>query len=151
MTWRQQPAIWKAEGLPPTVKLVLLALAFFSNSRGSGAYPAQGTLATMCGVSIPTIKRALRTLKDRQLIVADGKGRKGTVRYNIALPLSHKVVSPTTGGDRSRVSYNPLNSYPINKKVEGDYNIDNQTGGGFRPELNPAGHETLVNLGVRKR
>ena len=73
MTWRQQPAIWKAAGLPPTVKLVLLALAFFSNSRGSGAYPAQGTLATMCGVSIPTIKRALRTLRNRHLIEPEGK------------------------------------------------------------------------------
>ena len=73
MTWRQQPAIWKVDGLQPTPKLVLLALAFFSNSRGGGAYPAQATLATMCGVSIPTIKRALRTLRNRHLIEPEGK------------------------------------------------------------------------------
>ena len=108
MTWRQQPAIWQVSDLPPTAKLVLLALAFFSNSRGGGAYPSQATLARMCGVAVPTIKRALRTLLDRHLIETEGKGVKGTIRYRIALPMS--------GGGRSPASYNPVNRYPVNKK-----------------------------------
>jgi hypothetical protein len=151
MTWRQQPAIWQVSDLPPTAKLVLLALAFFSNARGGGAYPAQATLATMCCVSIPTIKRALRTLRDRQLIELEGKGRHGTIKYRIALPLSHRGGSLTTGGEGSPVIYNPVDRYPVNKKGKGDSIDDYQAVNKDGPELNPAGHETLVNLGVRKR
>jgi hypothetical protein len=120
MTWRQQPAIWQVEGLAPTAKLVLLALAFFSNSQGAGAYPAQATIATMCGVSIPTVKRCLRVLRNRHLIEPEGKGRKGVIKYRIALPLSHKGRSSMNGAGRSRLSYNPVNKYPINKNLTRD-------------------------------
>ena len=121
MTWRQQPAIWKVEGLRPTEKLVLLALAYFSNQDGSSSYPAQKTLAAMCAWSGPTIKRSLKSLRDRHLIIVEDKrGRRGTVSYKIDLPLApgpaHKGVSPATpGGDHGRATIQ-LTNKPINKR-----------------------------------
>jgi DNA-binding transcriptional MocR family regulator len=149
MTWRQQPSIWKVDGLSPTERLVLLALAFFTNSRGSSAYPSQATLATMCNVSIPTIKRALRTLRKRQLIVSDGKGRKGTVRYNISLPLAHRGGSPANGGEGSPVIYNPGNRYPINK--EKDSNYFDSGSGDSQPRYHRRTRQELVDEDERER
>jgi DNA-binding transcriptional MocR family regulator len=126
MTWRQQPAIWRVEGLRPMERLVLLALSYFSNQGGSNSYPAQSTLSKMCGVSIPTIKRSLKSLRNRHLIVAEGRALKGTVRYRIALPLTHKGVSPVTpGGDHQRSTIQLKN--PINKRDS--YFNSSQSGG----------------------
>ena len=112
MSWRQLPAIWREAGLAPTEKLVLLALAYHANGLGESAYPAQATLAQMCGVSLPTIKRALRSLRNRRLIVPDGKGRKGTIRYSIALPLaaqrSKAAGSSAIPPQVSPAIYNPI-------------------------------------------
>ena len=116
MTWRQQPAIWRVEGLRPTEKLVLLALAYFGNHAGSSSYPAQKTLAAMCACSVPTIKRSLKSLRDRHLIIVEGKGRKGTIRYRIALPLTHKGGSPVNGGGDHQRATIQLTNKPINKR-----------------------------------
>ncbi len=120
MTWRQQPAIWRVEGLRPTEKLVLLALAYFGNQAGSSSYPAQKTLATMCACSVPTIKRSLKSLRNRHLIIVEGKGRKGTISYRIDLPLAarpaHKGGSPVTGGGDHQRSTIQLTNNPINKR-----------------------------------
>ena len=120
MTWRQQPAIWRVEGLRPMERLVLLALAYFGNQAGSSSYPAQSTLSKMCGVSIPTIKRALKSLRNRHLIIVEGKGRKGTISYKIDLPLAarpaHKGGSPVNGGGDHGRSTIQLTNKPINKE-----------------------------------
>ena len=98
MTWRQLPAIWAVEGLRPVERLVLLALAYFADARGANSYPAQQTLASMCSCSPRSIKRTLRSLRERGLITATGKGRKGTIRYTVELPMAtappRKGVTP---------------------------------------------------------
>jgi len=88
VTWRQLPAIWAVDGLRPMDRLVLLALAYFADADGANSYPAQRTLARMCSCSPDTIKRALRKLRELELISPSGTGRKGTVRYTVALPLA---------------------------------------------------------------
>ena len=126
MTWRQQPAIWRVEGLRPMERLVLLALSYFSNQSGSRSYPAQRTLAAMCSCSIPTVKRSLKSLRNRHLIIVEGKGRKGTIRYRIALPLTQKGGSLVTpGGDHQRSTIQLKN--PINKRDS--YFNSSSTGG----------------------
>jgi hypothetical protein len=107
--------------LRPMERLVLLALAYFGNQAGSNSYPAQKTLATMCACSVPTIKRSLKSLRNRHLIIVEDKrGRRGTVSYKIDLPLAarpaHKGVSPVTlGGDHGRATIQLTNN-PINKR-----------------------------------
>ena len=102
-------------------RLVLLALAYFGNQGGSNSYPAQRTLAAMCSCSIPTVKRSLKSLRNRHLIIVEDKrGRRGTVSYRIDLPLAarpaHKGVSPVTpGGDHGRATIQ-LTDKPINKR-----------------------------------
>ena len=151
MTWRQQPAIWKVDGLRPTERLVLLALAFFTNPRGSSAYPSQAMLATMCNVSIPTIKRALRTLRNRRLIVADGQGRKGTIRYTIALPLAHRGGSPVNGGEGSPVIYNPVNKYPVNKDSTNSFDSGSGWSGDSQPRRFRRTRQELIDEYERER
>ena len=118
MTWRQLPAIWAVEGLRPAERLVLLALAYFADGNGANSYPAQQTLASMCACSPDTVKRALRSLRDRGLITANGKGKRGTIRYTVELPLAtatRKGGSPAhpQGGHQHPTI---LLSNPINKK-----------------------------------
>jgi DNA-binding transcriptional MocR family regulator len=126
MTWRQQPAIWRVEGLRPMERLVLLALSYFSNQSGSRSYPAQRTLAAMCSCSIPTVKRSLKSLRNRHLIIVEGKGRKGTIRYRIALPLTQKGGSLVNGGGDHQRSTIQLKN-PINKRDS--YFNSSSTGG----------------------
>lgn len=126
MTWRQLPAIWAVEGLRPAERLVLLALAYFADSNGANSYPAQQTLASMCSCSPDTVKRALRTLRERGLITATGKGRKGTIRYAIELPMATAPprqggAPPHPQGGHQRPTI--LLKNPINKK-EGGLVID---------------------------
>ena len=88
MTWRQIPAALKTDGLTPVEKLVLVGLVYFADQHGQNSYPSQQTLAGLCNVGSSTIKRAMRKLRDMELITQTGKGRKGTVRYTVNLPLS---------------------------------------------------------------
>ena len=136
MSWRQQPAIWRVEGLRPMERLVLLALCYFGNQGGSNSYPAQRTLAAMCSCSIPTVKRSLKSLRDRHLIVVEDKrGRRGTISYKIDLPLAarpaHKGVSPVNGGGDHQRATIQLTNKPINKKERDSYFDSSSPGGQF--------------------
>lgn len=127
MTWRQLPAIWAVEGLRPVERLVLLALAYFADGNGANSYPAQQTLASMCSCSPRSIKRTLRSLRERGLITATGKGRKGTIRYTVELPMATAPPrqgvtppAPTRGHQRPTI----LLKNPINSRKEGGLVID---------------------------
>ena len=122
MTWRQLPAIWAVEGLRSTERLVLLAVAYFADSNGANSYPAQQTLASMCSCSPRSIKRTLRSLRERGLITATGKGRKGTIRYTVELPLAtapprQGVTPPAPPRGHQRPTI--LVKNPVNKKEGG--------------------------------
>lgn len=61
---------------PMRLKLLLFTVVSYSNGKGE-AFPSNATLARTMSVSIPTIKRMLRTLIDSGEIevLANGKGR----------------------------------------------------------------------------
>ena len=126
MTWRQIPAALKTDGLTPVEKLVLVGLVYFADQHGANSYPSQQTLAGLCNVGPSTIKRAMRKLRQMELITQTGKGRKGTVRYPVnlkmtALPRNRGVPpqAPVRGHERPTIHCNK----PFNKK-EGNIVID---------------------------
>ena len=89
MTWQQLPAIWESD-LLPLDKLVLLCLCKFANAHGRSAKPAQATICRLTGIGARRVRTALATLKQRGIITAEGKGRKGTISYAINLPLANR-------------------------------------------------------------
>lgn len=107
MTWRQIPAALKTDGLTPVEKLVLVGLVYFADQHGANSYPSQQTLAGLCNVGPSTIKRAMRKLRQMELITQTGKGRKGTVRYTVnlkmtALPRNRGVSPQAPAGGHGR-------------------------------------------------
>jgi len=125
MTWRQMPAALQAPGLKPVEKLVLVGMVYFADQHGDNSYPSQQTLAKICNVGPSTIKRAMRKLREMQLITPVGKGRKGTIRYTVNLPLATlprirgvSSATPPRGQQRSTIQYN--NPLYINKNNTGD-------------------------------
>ena len=113
MTWRLLRPIWRLDGVTASQRLVLLALASFTDQRGANAYPSQSTLARMCCCNRSTIQRALKSLLNRQLVESQGKGRKGTIRYKLNLPMHHDVTHRASDTSRT-VQHNPSNSNPSN-------------------------------------
>jgi DNA-binding transcriptional MocR family regulator len=127
MTWRLIRPIWRLENVTASQRLVLLALASFTDERGENAYPSQSTLARMCCCSRSTVKRALVELIARGLIAPHGKGRKGTIRYTIAV--THDVAHPGPV-TRPTAGHNPSNRNPSNNPSEKDNLINGGSGGG---------------------
>ena len=113
MTWRLIRPIWRLGNVTASQRLVLLALASFTDQRGENAYPSQSTLARMCCCSGRTIRRALADLIALGIISQNGKGRRGTIRYSVNADV---LPAPDTHGHppRTPVSYNPSNRNPIN-------------------------------------
>ena len=143
MTWRLIRPIWRLPDINATQRLVLLALASFTDNRGANAYPSQSTLARMCCCTTRTIRRTLADLIAIGLIEPHGKGRRGTVRYSVnvnVLPSADSHVRP----HRTPVSYNPSNRNPIKR------NPSNSTKGQYfdsgsdsaRPPLDEWGRNT---------
>ena len=120
MTWRLIGPIWRLPDVTASQRLVLLALASFTDSAGANAYPSLATLASMACCNRSTVHRAIKSLIDRQLIQVTGKGRKGTIRYKVNVPMQRQGLrhaTPSVGA----VQHNPINnnpSYknPINKR-----------------------------------
>ena len=118
MTWRLLRPIWRLDGLTSSQRLVLLALASFTDQRGANAYPSQSTLARMCCCSRSTIKRAIQVLLNRRLVERTGKGWKGTVRYSVSISPMNHVEAHTEPPTRPTLSHNPSNSNPGNYPSE---------------------------------
>ena len=120
MTWRLIGPIWRLPDVTSMQRLVLLALASFTDKTGANAYPSLATLASMACCNRSTVHRAIKSLIARQYIHATGKGRKGTIRYRVNVPMqrqgSHHAT--TRGGTlQPNPSYkNPSYKNPINKR-----------------------------------
>lgn len=77
MSIRELRWAW-GQTLPPTHKLVLLALADAVNGSAQGAcYPGQERLAVLCGIGLRQVKAVLADLKARGLIDVRPRGKKG--------------------------------------------------------------------------
>jgi|ETNvirnome_6_100_1030635.scaffolds.fasta_scaffold19475_2 DNA-binding transcriptional MocR family regulator len=118
MTWRLLRPIWRLEGVTASQRLVLLALASFTDQRGANAYPSQGTLARMCCCNRSTVHRAVKALENRQLIQRTGTGRKGTIRYSVVVPMQQDMPHHASPASRT-VQHNPskviTSNYPSEK------------------------------------
>ena len=73
--------VWTSAPVSGSELLVLLALAYHANGLGESAYPAQATLAQMCGVSLPTI-----TLIDAGLLEVRPNAGPRTVNLYRVIP-----------------------------------------------------------------
>lgn len=74
---------WSQDGMSPTEKLVLMALADHSDNNGI-CWPGLDGLAEKCGVSTRTVIRAIATLEETGRVVkrirpGEGSGRKSNV------------------------------------------------------------------------
>jgi len=121
MTWRLIGPIWRLPDVTAAQRLVLLALASFTDSAGANAYPSLATLASMACCNRSTVHRAIKSLIARQLIQPTGKGRKGTIRYRVNVPMQRQGVHSATASVGT-VQHNPSNknipvySKPVNKR-----------------------------------
>ncbi len=83
--------------LPPTHKLVLLALAHLANASGRSS-PSVSTLAASCGVSTRTIRRTLRDLEADGLLHTEPQlrddGSTKSNRYALRLAEGHAAAGP---------------------------------------------------------
>ena len=108
MTWRLIGPIWRLENVTASQRLVLLALASFTDKNGANAYPSQSTLARMACCSRSTVKRALAALIAREVIIPTGKGRKGAIRYRVSMNHVEAHHEPDT---RPTTSHNTSKRY----------------------------------------
>lgn len=73
MSWQASEAVRVCSKLTQSEKSVAYALATFADERGEGARPSKSTLAEGGGVSIDTVKRALRHMEDLGEVKKTGK------------------------------------------------------------------------------
>ena len=120
MTWRLIGPIWRLPDISSMERLVLLAMASFTDKQGANAYPSLATLAKMCSCNRSTVHRAIKSLIARQLIQPTGKGRKGTIRYRVNVPMQRQVLHNATssvGTTQHNPSYKYIpGKYPSNNR-----------------------------------
>ena len=109
MPFEHYNAAWETPDLKPTDRLVLLALAHYADNTGQ-CFPSDKQIAHRAGISERTVIRAIRTLRDRCLIVVAkrGNGRGHHSAYRILgkgdtlSPFQHeeRVTNTTLKGDK---------------------------------------------------
>jgi hypothetical protein len=121
--------IWKQE-LSSTAKLVLFALNEHTNIGEHGdwrIFPSQQRIAKMCGVTKPTVIKAMKELTDAEIITVahqyDQGGRQLQNLYWLQAPklmdeggsnnFTPQLKNDTHGGKETL--HKPLNSNPLNK------------------------------------
>lgn len=105
MTWA-----FSVRGLTSTEKVVLLALADYSNDDGE-CWPGQVSLAEKCDVSERTIRNTLNSLNEKGRVAIESRrrpdGYKTSNRYLLAMEISPaasaaKPISPAGSGNSHR-------------------------------------------------
>jgi DNA-binding transcriptional MocR family regulator len=83
----------KRQPITGSPKAVLLALAWYANKTGVG-WPSQQTLADYTGLGVRTVRRALVTLEDRNVIRRRprSRGALGRSSDHIELPIWREVA-----------------------------------------------------------
>ena len=89
--------IWGADIRPPTRKLVLLAMADFSDADGSNVRPSVETVANKCGLWPQQCRVHIQALRAEGLLIQEkGRSRWGPTLYRINLE-SLKERQETSG------------------------------------------------------
>ena len=98
MTWAWSVA------LPPTSKLVLMALADIADDKGI-CWPSHPTLAVKCSLTDRTVRRVLALLQAHELVVIEPRfkttGSRTSNRYRLAVDTPPDKLS---GGTRTTVT-----------------------------------------------
>jgi biotin operon repressor len=94
--------------IPPSNKLVLLAMAEHANGEGSSCYPSIGTLMKETSLSRRSVQTVIRQLEKAGLLVRIGKARGGrsvTTEYSLSLekPTVRTSATPTPFRGKKRV------------------------------------------------
>lgn len=76
--------VWDAP-LPRDEKFLLLAYADFSDHGGGSIWPSKELVTRMTGYSIRSVQSITAKLNEYGLLLPDGKGPKGVIRYRIDL------------------------------------------------------------------
>ena len=158
MTWTLIRPIWRLPKVTATQRLLLLALASFTDRNQANAYPSQSTLARMCCCTTRTIRRVLSELIAMKLIEKQGKARGGTIRYRVnvnVLPMPDSDVLL----NRTRMSTNQSNNNPSNRnpiKSNGSINfnsgfINNPQNRTTRTTGNQSMTDQAIRLAAEKR
>ena len=92
MSIRIMTSVWERQGITPTQKLVLLALADWANDEGF-CWPSINRLAVKSCLTSRCIQKTIRSLEDAGLIKREEVSGKGN-RYWITLPAND--VHPRT-------------------------------------------------------
>lgn len=134
MSFLRSAAAWERTEVGGTDKLVLLALADFENDKNGKCYPSREDIAEKCGVSVPTVRRALAQLKAAGL-VSWIEGRSGIANeYTFKFAKKQGATSPTGQNDPVIGS----NLSPHRVKLTPQPGI-NQESTGVKPKA-PSGH-----------
>ena len=72
MSWKIQSLIWPIE-LPTAEKMTLLCLGNYCADDGSNAFPSLETMASQTGMSVDTVRRALKSLTKQGIIEVERK------------------------------------------------------------------------------
>ena len=83
MAWQYTAAAWEHPGLPPHLKLALLAVAWHADEHGY-AWPGQKRLARWCGIGVRQLRTNLQELADQGLLAIEQRPRT-TNRYRVLL------------------------------------------------------------------
>ena len=87
MSYVVQNLAWKVEGLKPSTKFVLIALCDYANKQKLTAWPSHNSIAKKTGLSISSVRRAIKCLSDHGLLSYtnryDKKGHNLTNLYQI--------------------------------------------------------------------
>lgn len=76
LVWNLDPAVVSC-----SERLVLLCLADHAHHDGRGAWPSVATMARRTSLTCRAIQKILPRLADKHLIVKEGKGARGSIRY----------------------------------------------------------------------
>ncbi len=89
MSLRQTYAAWRVLDITALEKIVLLALADYSNDSGTNIYPKVETLAIKTCQSERTVQRCLKGLEGKKYLqIARGIGKSHS-DYTLTLPKQH--------------------------------------------------------------
>lgn len=107
MSYRALNWAWEAD-LPMAQKFVLVALADMADEKET-CYPGQERLAKMTGMSVSTVRRAVKTLEDSGAITRRARGVAGGGRTSDRYFLNTNQPICTVRGYRSSEAPKPVN------------------------------------------
>ena len=101
-----QNAILQAD-LMPTEKLVGLCVAFHINKRTQSTRLRQDTIAEECGLSVRSVKRAFKALRDSGLLEMQATGRSPIIHFtgNNTGNVEGPQVAPQRGHEKRKMPW----------------------------------------------